>query len=420
MSFSDPKKVREELAAISAREWSSETRSGEWAAWPELALALQTGLRNFSPRFTHYCRLVAFARRGRGVRGRAGGVVFFIEPSGTAGTIKPLLRTLLTYPELADKEVIQPALAALEGSNWTGPGFSDETAFSRPAAERLLRQFGGAILAQQPDEKPDRILPTVLAPVSGLPELPFKEGRLYACGKCSDRFTVPVSKNGHSVCKCGAQLWYVAETVSKGTGYSMQFLTGAKWPNAASCPKPAGSAARVEAMWLDVAERVAYQKDEETFAGREEVWQTSEETLRCGVGDCEDHSILLVDWLISEGYDARVAIGESSLEDGKWGGHAWVVLRLEGREYLIDATRNVVAEDHETAESKALRRARREHLKLEGIETKAASYRPAGMFDRGRYWMRKGFASGKNIPSPKSYWSGEEEWIEGMWLRSVS
>jgi hypothetical protein len=321
---------------------------------------------------------------------------------------------------LADKEVIQPALAALRGSNWTGPGFSDETAFSRPAAERLLRQFGGAILAHQPDEKPDRIWPTVLAPFSDLPELPFKEGRSYACGKCSDHFTVEPNKNGHSVCKCGVLLWYVAETASKGAGYSMQFLVGSKWPNAGSCPEPPGSAARVEAMWLDVAEKIVYQKDDESFPGRQEVWQTAEETLRAGFGDCEDHSILLVDWLLAEGYEARVAIGESRFGDGQWGGHAWVVLRLEGKEYLIEATRNVVAEDRETAESKALRRARREHLKLEGIETKAASYRPAGMFDRGRYWMRKGFASDKNIPSPESYWSGEEEWIEGMWLRSVS
>jgi hypothetical protein len=250
--------------------------------------------------------------------------------------------------------------------------------------------------------------------------LPLQPDREYACGKCDHRFTIQPGP-ATSICRCGVLLRYSAETASAGEGYAMQFLTGAKWPNAGACPAPAGSTARVEAMWLEVAEKITYQHDEVTFAGRKEVWQTAEESLRAGVGDCEDHSILLADWLLSEGYDARVALGGCRTGDGQWGGHAWVVLRLDGREYLLEATSDVAAPDGSAPaqQGKELRRRRQEHLKLEGIEAKADSYRPEGMFDRGRYWMRKGIVGGKPPAAPQSYWSGDEEWIEGMWLRQA-
>ena len=68
---------------------------------------------------------------------------------------------------------------------------------------------------------------------------------------------------------------------------------------------------------------------------------------------------------------------------------------------------------------KELKRARKGFLKLEGIESKADTYRPEGMFDRSRYWKRQGHASGKIPLAPASYWSGEDEWVEGMWLRDA-
>ncbi len=84
-------------------------------------------------------------------------------------------------------------------------------------------------------------------------------------------------------------------------------------------------------------QRISYQLDEKQFNGREEVWQTSYEAYHSLRGDCEDHALLLADWLIGQGYDARVVIGV--VRQGlKKVGHAWVVLFDEGQEYLLEAT----------------------------------------------------------------------------------
>ena len=79
-----------------------------------------------------------------------------------------------------------------------------------------------------------------------------------------------------------------------------------------------------------VARRKRYQYDHITYPGRSEVWQSSQQAFYSAVGDCEDHAILLADWLIGLGYDARVAVGDY---DGA--GHAWVVLFAEGQEFLL-------------------------------------------------------------------------------------
>ena len=68
-------------------------------------------------------------------------------------------------------------------------------------------------------------------------------------------------------------------------------------------------------------------------SGFADVWQNSRQAYYFTRGDCEDHAIILADWLISMGLDARVVIGKV---DG--GGHAWVVLLVDGKEYLLEAT----------------------------------------------------------------------------------
>ncbi|MFM2169335.1 MAG: hypothetical protein RIS79_3706, partial [Verrucomicrobiota bacterium] len=63
-------------------------------------------------------------------------------------------------------------------------------------------------------------------------------------------------------------------------------------------------------------------------------WQFADETQRLLQGDCEDSSIYLADWLMSCGFQVRVALGR--YED--MGGHAWCVVKIEDREYLIEST----------------------------------------------------------------------------------
>ncbi|USH04946.1 transglutaminase domain-containing protein [Grimontia kaedaensis] len=84
---------------------------------------------------------------------------------------------------------------------------------------------------------------------------------------------------------------------------------------------------------LVIARKKTYQYDHEQYGGLMEIWQSSKQSYYYPSGDCEDHAILLADWLIEAGYDARVAIGTY---DG--GGHAWVVLFLNGKEYVLEAT----------------------------------------------------------------------------------
>jgi hypothetical protein len=89
-------------------------------------------------------------------------------------------------------------------------------------------------------------------------------------------------------------------------------------------------------VWLPlvyISNRLKYQHDSIQFKGKEDLWQTSVQAYHNLRGDCEDHAILLADWLIELGYDARVAVGTLGKE-----GHAWVVLFKDGNEYIIEAT----------------------------------------------------------------------------------
>ncbi|MCA0900431.1 MULTISPECIES: transglutaminase-like domain-containing protein [Microbulbifer] len=91
-----------------------------------------------------------------------------------------------------------------------------------------------------------------------------------------------------------------------------------------------------EALWVPLytlAVRKEYQYDHLQYAGLADIWQTSRQAYYQKRGDCEDHAILLADWLINLGVDARVALGTYKGE-----GHAWVVAIVDNTEYLLEAT----------------------------------------------------------------------------------
>ena len=83
-----------------------------------------------------------------------------------------------------------------------------------------------------------------------------------------------------------------------------------------------------------LAQRKRYQLDSRNYRGKEDVWQTSRQAFLYPRGDCEDHAIILADWLTMMGEDARVVVGDWGRER-----HAWVVLIKDGREYLLEATK---------------------------------------------------------------------------------
>lgn len=123
---------------------------------------------------------------------------------------------------------------------------------------------------------------------------------------------------------------------------------------------------------LAVSLRIKYRRDDQTkFI---DIWQTSLETYIRMLGDCEDHSILLADWMTGLGYDARVVVGTMNGE-----GHAWVILYKDGKEYLLEST------------DKASRR----RYPLVALHPE---YIPAIMFNRDHFWIQKQDARGRVQP----------------------
>ena len=118
-----------------------------------------------------------------------------------------------------------------------------------------------------------------------------------------------------------------------------------------------------------LAQRKQYQLDADQYKGREEVWQTSREAFSFSRGDCEDHALILADWLIAMGEDARVVLG-----DYKGGGHAWVVLFKDGKEFLLEATRKAGV-------------GRNRPYPLASLHS---DYHPQLMFNRSEFWENKG------------------------------
>ncbi len=112
--------------------------------------------------------------------------------------------------------------------------------------------------------------------------------------------------------------------------YANEYLTGYAPP--AHFPKGQSKLAELMTIWRTVASGCRYTAD----AGDDDndAWQTAQETQALGTGDCEDSAILLADWLIARSFQARVALGRYA----ERGGHAWVVVRLDGKDYLLEST----------------------------------------------------------------------------------
>ncbi len=132
--------------------------------------------------------------------------------------------------------------------------------------------------------------------------------------------------------------------------------------------------------------RFKYKKDDDIYNKRPEVWQTSRESFMNLRGDCEDHAIALADWLIGQGYDARVAIGTVKFRGQPAGGHAWVILFKDKKEYLLEATR-------------------KQKWNMLPLASTMPYYFPTEMFNREETWTNKG-------SSNTTKYSGE------MWVKS--
>lgn len=143
-----------------------------------------------------------------------------------------------------------------------------------------------------------------------------------------------------------------------------------------------------EHIWVPLktlAMKKRYMYDHEQYNGYKDVWQYSVEGYTNTIGDCEDHSIVLCDWLLSLGYETRVAVGTYDKQ-----GHAWVVLYKDNKEFILEATQKSNL-------------GRNAHYPLAAL---VPQYKPVFMFDQ------------LHIYRPNS--TGERSHEKSKWHRSTS
>ena len=146
-------------------------------------------------------------------------------------------------------------------------------------------------------------------------------------------------------------------------------------------------------LWIPLytlAIRKEYQYDHLQYAGLADIWQTSRQAYYQKRGDCEDHAILLADWLINLGVDARVALGTHNGE-----GHAWVVAIVNNTEYLLEAT------------SKR-RQANWQAMPLAAL---AEGYDVEFQFNRDYFWAKTTSAPTRNYRG--NHWIRKSQFIRG-------
>lgn len=124
----------------------------------------------------------------------------------------------------------------------------------------------------------------------------------------------------------------------------------------------------VDNLWLPlyaIAQLKTYETDRDQYRTAE-LWQNSAQAYQSPRGDCEDHAIILADWLIAEGVDARVVGGTY-----KGGGHAWVMAIIDDQEFILEATSKRKMKSWN-------------HYPLASL---AHDYKPEFMFNRDQFWV---------------------------------
>jgi hypothetical protein len=126
----------------------------------------------------------------------------------------------------------------------------------------------------------------------------------------------------------------VAADTKGGYRHANEFLTG--FAPAIQFPAVATKFEEIMQIWRAHTSQFRYLTDGP--ADNHDAWQTGEETRTSGEGDCEDSAILLADWLISRGFEARVVIGTFGPGPEQRQAHAWVALRFNDAEFLMEST----------------------------------------------------------------------------------
>jgi hypothetical protein len=216
-----------------------------------------------------------------------------------------------------------------------------------------------------------------------------KQEKFYSiCGLCGKGQACQIPRHLRSLSlecpQCQRIYAMVAADTHGQFRYVNEYLTGYAPP--AHYPRGQSKLAELMAIWRAVTSECHYTAD--SGDDDNDAWQTAQETQALGTGDCEDSSILLADWLLSRGFQARVALGRYA----ERGGHAWVVVRLNDQDYLFESTEGTSG-------------AQRPPL----LSEVGSRYVPELLFDRLALFVRK---------QPNDSWNGDF-WGEHTWQRVV-
>lgn len=168
--------------------------------------------------------------------------------------------------------------------------------------------------------------------------------------------------------------------------YVNEYLTG--YEPSAHFQKNLSRLDEMLTIWKAVIEGIRYVPDTADGNQDNDAWQTARETQMLGTGDCEDSSIYLADWLIARGFEARVCVGRCA----ERGGHAWVIVRLNAKCYLLESTN-----PHAFTEVPPL------------ADEVGSRYVPEASFDRQAFYLRN---------NPDVSWDGDY-WTESRWQKIV-
>ncbi len=208
------------------------------------------------------------------------------------------------------------------------------------------------------------------------------------CPHCQHPHIVRISRQQHSLgleCpQCRRTYSVVAADEAGRYRYVNEFLTGYAPP--AVFAKDHSRVHELFTIWSAVHANCVYTKDPGAKKDATDAWQTSLETQRVGKGDCEDSAIFLCDWLLSRGFQARVVLGRY----GDMGGHAWVVVKMDDKEYLLESTEGRPDPSNPPLVSRV-----------------GSRYVPEVMFDRYALYVRT---------TPGQTWKGEY-WSPKVWSR---
>lgn len=208
------------------------------------------------------------------------------------------------------------------------------------------------------------------------------------CPHCQHPHVVRIARQQNSMgleCPQCRRTYAVVAADEKGRyRYVNEFLTGYAPPSVFS--KDYSRVHELFTIWSAVHANCVYTKDPGVQKMTTDSWQTSLETQQKGQGDCEDSAIFLCDWLLSRGFQARVALGRY----GDMGGHAWVVVKLDDKEYLLESTEG-----------------RPDPANPPLVSRVGSRYVPEVLFDRYALYVRS---------TPGEAWKGDY-WSAKVWTR---